>query len=256
MQVPRSPNAEDRAAIKAEFKLEDAEEAHLWMVVDRVIQECTRHASFERTEPSRKERVKALRDLQRDVERLKKTFELSAPVLRDLLRKTTYADLGGFFTSDALNEIAQQWVGPELQFSLLQRAVTRKYDRLNPAEVDRLTIDGRREVGRDYGRQLVGSVLTAISKPVSSQVELERAFRGGRKPDLYRNYLIQELGRSCPAILGRNATTTKSGRFVMLCEWVIDAVGYDSTGVDKAVPRILKNADLIAASPRKESKKA
>jgi len=38
-----------------------------------------------------------------------------------------------------------------------------------------------------------------------------------------------------------------------LCELVLDAVGYDSTGVDKAVPRILKNADLLAAS-RKQSK--
>jgi hypothetical protein len=187
---------------------------------------------------------------------LKKTFELSAPVLQDLLRKTTYADLGGLFTSDALNEIAQQRVCPELEFRIFSKPVRPRGGLFNPAEVDRLTMDGRREVGKDYGRQLVGSVLTAISKPVSSQVELERAFRGGRKPDLYRNYLIQELGRSCPAILGRNATTTKSGRFVMLCEWVIDAVGYDSTGVDKAVPRILKNADLLAASPRKQSKKA
>jgi hypothetical protein len=235
MQVPRSPSAEDRAAIKAEFKLEDAQEARLWKVVDRVIEECTGDASFKRTAPGRKDRVKALRDLQRDVGRLKKTFERSAPVLHGLLLRTTYADLDGLFTSYEVSGGMRPPMRPPMR--PLQKG-------------------GMHSSRTIYGPQLVDSVLAAISKPVSSQLELERANRGGRKPDLYRNYLIQELGRSCPAILGRNATTTKSGRFVMLCEWVIDAVGYDSTGVDKAVPRILKNADLIAASPRKQSKKA
>ena len=173
--------------------------------------------------------------MQRDVGRLKKTFERSAPVLHGLLLRTTYADLDGLFTSYEVSGGMRPPMRPPMR--PLQKG-------------------GMHSSRTIYGQQLVDSVLAAISKPVSSQLELERANRGGRKPDLYRNYLIQELGRSCPAILGRNATTTKSGRFVMLCEWVIDAVGYDSTGVDKAVPRILKNADLIAASPRKQSKKA
>ena len=254
MQVPRSPSAVDRAAIKAEFELEDAADARLWKVVDRVIEECTRDASFKRTAPSRKDRVKALRDLQRDVERLKKTFELSAPVLRDLLRKTTYADLGGFFTSGAMSEIAQQRVGPDVQYRLAKRAVSKNFGMWSSADIDQLTIGDRREVGKIYGQQLVDSVLAAISKPVSSQLELERANRGGREQLFYRNYLIQELGRSYSAIFGRNPTTTKSGHFVKFCEFVLDAVGFDSTGVDKAVPRVLKNADLIAGSARKQSK--
>jgi hypothetical protein len=232
MQVPRSPNAEDRAAIKAEFKLDDAQDARLWKVVDWVIEECTGDASFKRTAPSRKDRVKALRDLQRDVGRLKKTFELSAPVLHGLLLRTTYADLDGLFTSYEVSGGMRPPMRPPMR--PLQKG-------------------GMHSSRTIYGQQLVDSVLTAISKPVSSQLELERANQGGREQLFYRNYLIQELGRSFSEIFGTHPTTTKSGRFVILCELVLDAVGYDSTGVDKAVPRILKNADLLAAS-RKQSK--
>ena len=253
MQLPRSPIDEDRAEITAEFKLDPAKADRLWQVVDRVVQECTRHERFGQAQPNRKNRLKALRDLQRDVERLKKTFELSAPVLRDLLRQTTYADLGGFFTAAIMSEIAQESVGPDLQFSRLQRIVKPRFDQFNCAEIDRETEEGRREAGKHIGQRLVNAVLITISKPVSSQVELERANRGGREQLLYRNYLIQELGRSYQDIFGKPPTTTKTGHFVRLCESVLDAVGLDSTGVEKAVPRVLKSADLFAGNPSKKS---
>jgi hypothetical protein len=196
MKAPGPPSAEDRADIKAEFKLDDAQQACLWEVVDWVVERCTRHASFESKEPSREDRVKALRNLNRDVERLKETIKRTAPILGDLLRTTTYADLGGFFTSAAMSEITGEGVGPDVPFRLMKRAAMKHFGMCNSAVIDRLTSDDRREIGKIYGQRLVESVLDAISKPVSAQVAVERANRGERELFLYRNYLIQEVGRS------------------------------------------------------------
>ncbi|MBV9752437.1 MAG: hypothetical protein JO188_07960 [Hyphomicrobiales bacterium] len=254
MQPPHTPSTEDRAAIKAEFKLDPVSEVRLWQVVDRVIEESERHAEFEKHQPSRKTRLRALRNLQRDVERLRNTFEASAPDLSDLLRRTAYPDLGGFFTAGSMSEIAQQMVGPDLQFSQLERIVKARSGRFNCAEIDRETEEGRREAGKTIGPRLLNAVLTTISKPVSAQLELERAHPGGREQLLYRNYLIQELGRSYSEIFGKSPTTTKDGHFVQLCEWVLSAVGIDSRGVENAVSRVLERADLIAGSPKKKNK--
>jgi hypothetical protein len=56
-----------------------------------------------------------------------------------------------------------------------------------------------------------------------------------------RNFAIRDLGRVYSDTFGEPPTCTPNGRFMLLCQLVLDALGVDSKGLENAVQRVLRD---------------
>jgi hypothetical protein len=87
--------------------------------------------------------------------------------------------------------------------------------------------------------QLLIGLAHTLNEPLARLLEIERQNEGGAPGKLYRNYVIQELARIYRNVSEALPTSTPRGGFVTMCELVLNAVGLETDGVEKAVGRIL-----------------
>jgi hypothetical protein len=99
---------------------------------------------------------------------------------------------------------------------------------------------GKRQVAREQTPRLLAGVVEQLHAPLRLHLALERQAKGGAPGQRERNFVVGQLADAFPALTGRKPTTTPSGRFVTLCELVLTSIGLDTTGLDKAIQRILK----------------
>jgi hypothetical protein len=98
----------------------------------------------------------------------------------------------------------------------------------------------RKVAGLEHGAKLLHVQLTEIKKGIGNLLESAVIDRGGRSPDLVRQYLVKALAQSASDILGRAATSTSNSRFVQLVLSVFSACAIDEAGAEELIERSLK----------------
>jgi hypothetical protein len=87
---------------------------------------------------------------------------------------------------------------------------------------------------------LLTHFLDTLIQPIQTLVDVNRHNPGGRPIFSERRYLIEQLARAAPQILGEPATTSLTGRFVDLCEQVAVRCGLPADGLDKAAAAVVR----------------
>jgi hypothetical protein len=98
----------------------------------------------------------------------------------------------------------------------------------------------RGALGLKHGHLILTYLIERIHGPLGKWMELDRLNKGGRKPDLVRRYLIYRLAEAAPAFLGKAASVSTTGKFVDLCSAVLVACGLPESGIEKAIPAVVK----------------
>jgi hypothetical protein len=84
-------------------------------------------------------------------------------------------------------------------------------------------------------------LLDFLKKPLDRLLELEKHYKGGTPRNQYRNAFLWELSFLFEKYMGEPATATPSGRFILFCDLVFNAVGGNTRGLEKAAERILRS---------------
>jgi hypothetical protein len=164
-----------------------------------------------------------------------------------------------FLPSDTLG-----FIGESLTFSAMSEALGRDvfpkgYDfkiefkqsqgkRITLASVEHDTRRMREALGLKHGHLILTYLIQGIHGPLERWIELDRLNKGGRKPDAVRSHLIYRLAEAAPAILGKAASVSTTGKFVDLCFAVLVACGLPESGIAKAIPAVVKR--LRANQPK------
>jgi hypothetical protein len=96
-------------------------------------------------------------------------------------------------------------------------------------------------------RGLALDMLNSLKRPIELLDDAVRKSGVGAPGKNARNFLLAQLMLVYRRVWQEEPTTTPTGRFALMCEFVCDALGADTTGIDKAIERVV--ARTRRASP-------
>jgi hypothetical protein len=235
------PDDEAEANIVAHLRLDRRQAALLWRAVERIADQIRRHGAW-REQPNVGSRQGALRCLRRMSRQLRAVCELleGADETTDAFVRSACADvLGRLLSNTAMREVRGRPFDLGSDPSELVASA-----RLSGEDIDRFvereSVFRRTRIARREARGLVLGLLQAIDESIGALLAIERQNRGGSPGKLYRNHAVQELAPVYRALWNEAPTSTPGGRFVLLCELVLDALGLETDGLDAAVSRLLR----------------
>jgi hypothetical protein len=98
-------------------------------------------------------------------------------------------------------------------------------------------------MGLHHGARILARQLQLIRKPIRAVLAEKSTDPGGPEPDHLRAFLIRELAKAAPRIIGQSATGTADGKFHRLIAAVFAALKINDAGLEKAIERQLYSAD-------------
>ncbi len=189
--------------------------------------------------PDRKELIRRLRLMEKAFGRLQYECRRNAAFLEFMLPHDAGAFLGLSLTFTYMGEALGEDVFPK-NFDFQMERMAADETPITLRSLEELSRPMRESLGLKHSHRLLPHLVDHIYAPLKKWVELDRLNRGGRKPQLERRLLINELARAAPDIIGEKASVATSGRFVNLCAGVMSACGLPVEGLEKAMPGIVK----------------
>jgi hypothetical protein len=233
------PLAADWKALVERFHLDSAQEEHLKIVLQHVINDLDHFRTTAAKIPRRSQLVTRLK-------RLEKLFGSVASELKKAEKDLPHLlphNVGGFigrtmtFTSlgDALGR-DQFPISVDLEVERMIAAM----GKVGQKTIDRFGEPRREALGLTHSHILLPYLINGIYEPLHLWVELDRKNKGGRTPNMLRRYLAYWIIYNAENIMNKRPTISQLGKFVEFCEAVFEACRLPSDGLDKIMPALVK----------------
>jgi hypothetical protein len=233
------PEPASWANIVRDCKLTDAQANTLESTLKQALDEIDSYYSKLQNRPSRDVLVTHLKRLERALKRLQNECQDSAKLMEFFLPFDTLGFIGQSLTFSAMSEALGRDVFPKgYDFQIEFKQSQGK--RITVASVEQDTRPMREALGLKHGHLIRTYLIEGVRRPLERWIELDRLNKGGQKPDAVRSHLIYRLAEVAPAILGKAASVSKTGKFVELCSAVLVACGLPESGIAEAIPTVVK----------------
>ncbi len=161
------------------------------------------------------------RKLLAAIDRLERTLDENADLLKEVLPKGTLEETGLLLAPETIKDALGQ--------------KTPRY--LNLSDRDSV----HRAVGIEHGNLLIQHIVHRLSQPLRDWMAANNQNLGGRPPDIRRRHVIQQLAHASPEIIGRAPTASTNSPFVRLCVAVFQAFELPDEGIEDAIERELRD---------------
>jgi hypothetical protein len=233
------PEPASWAIVVRDCKLTDAQANTLKITLKEALDNIDSYYSKLQNRPNRDVLVKHLKRFEKVLKRLENECQRSAELMEFFLPFDTLRFIGQSLTFLAMNEALGRDVFPR-NYDLRVEFEHSRGKRITLASVERDTRPMRVALGLKHGHLILTYLIERIHGPLERWIELDRLNKGGRKPDAVRRHLIYRLAEAAPAILGKAASVSTTGKFVDLCSAALVACGLPESGIEKAVPTVVK----------------
>lgn len=239
------PSQETFKEIAADFHLSEVRVAHLEWVVKDALTDAALYQYVRSREGDRDEQVRVLVELEKRLSWLVSFLEGRAKLLKQILPTAALDDLGKLFSFTGLGRALGKDVFPE-DPKLLMKYLEREKLPFGLMAAEAFYARKRADLGLLHGDALFLHVLRLIHAPLKTWLAAKAADKGGRPRGAERLFIIEQLAKAAPEILGAEPTASVTGRFVQLCERVLTASGFAEDGIDKAVISVLTSRKSAA----------
>jgi hypothetical protein len=233
------PEPESWANIVRDCKLTNAQANTLEITLQGALDDIDRYYSKLQNRPSRDVLVKHLKLFEKALKRLRNECQGGAKLMEFFLPSDTLGVIGQSLTFSAMSEALGRDVFPK-HYDFRIECKQSHGERITLASLEQETRPTRGALGLKHGHLILTYLIQRIHGPLESWIELDRLNKGGRKPDAVRSHLIYRLAEAAPAILGKAASVSITGKFVDLCFAVLVACGLPESGIAKAIPAVVK----------------
>ena len=233
------PDPESWANIVRDCKLTDAQANKLEITLKEALDYIDSYYSKLQNRPSRDVLLKRLKLFEKALKRLQNECQRSAKLMEFFLPSDTLGFIGASLTFSAMSEALGRDVFPK-NYDFQIQVKQSQGKRITLASVEQDTRRTRGALGLNHGHLILTYLIERIHGPLERWMELDRLNKGGRKADPVRRYLIYRLAEAAPAILGKAASVSTTGKFVDLCSAVLVACGLPQSGIAKAIPAVVK----------------
>jgi len=243
-QIPivRGPSPEDREELGLTLRLPTEAAAILWREVDQIVEEITGHQRLSQQRAQGRDRRqinKYLGALSKQLGNLDQHLADLDPSTTQVIRRLLSGPLAELLSHRGFAELLDEPMSYYISSHVLSsRKATSRDGQARAIESELQSYRGN--VAARSAPDLLKRLLRALRQPVLHFLEIERGNRGGAPAKIYRNYVIARLAPVYERLWHKTPTSTPEGDFVSLCELVLDAIGLDTEGTDKAVARVLK----------------
>ncbi len=234
--------AEFWQGLAANLALRQDQLDQLCLVVDKIRREIEVHKAHSAAPNglTRRQRNSILRKICRISENLEKQVatltERGDHSLTPILSKFLAQALTNDGIRLALGE-AILWSDPRIRDSDIHRARSRDH---MYSELEDDYRHQRYNVAHARAADLLRGFLRSTRLQIANFLELElRRNKGGSPGRIYRNHTIDRLAEAYPDIFRAQPTSTPAGRFMELCNHLLEHLGESSDGVESAVQRVL-----------------
>jgi hypothetical protein len=114
-----------------------------------------------------------------------------------------------------------------------------------PRDVDHERISIALQAGPD----LIVSLFNELRRPVDDALAIALLKRGRPRHNLYRDFVIQELGRNYQRFFGKPSTASITGHFARFCRAILEELKCDLAGFARTFPVILKAIGVLKKTP-------
>lgn len=236
------PNAEDRREIERIFALNNSMAKLLWDSVHQIVGEIQEHAAIveNRAKGRDRQQVNAyIRRLNRLLCQLNDQLIDCDPNADQVVRRVLGNQLGVLLSQAAVANLSGITPAHEPSVHLWDSLEEQDYSEIYPALEAGFT-SARCYITAQRATKTLRGLILALSAPLGEFLNMERQAKGGTPAKLYRNHVIARLAPVYRQLWDKQPTSSPNGKFVQLCEHLIDLIGLDSNGTDQAVVRILR----------------
>jgi hypothetical protein len=214
----------------------------LWRQVRRLVDDIERHQEHQAVMAqglNRAAQIRFIRTLSRELTALERHLAGGDHNTAALLRTHLAPRLGEIVSHSGFERLIQRSPGYDLGSRFPPARMGSRPDGIWRALEDEL--QGRRvALARQTAPALLKALVHDLNAPLVSFLAIERGNRGGAPGKIYRNYTVGQLADIHQSIYGSPPTPTLGGPFLTLCEWVVEAIGLNTKGMDQAAARILR----------------
>lgn len=238
----RSPSQHDREELESTLRLWAEAAAIVWREVDQIVEEIAGHQrlSQQRAQGRNRPQInKYLRAVSKQLDILDKQLAELDPSTTQVIRRLLGVRLAELLSHRGFAELLDEPMSYHVSSHVLKSREATSRD--GPARAIETELQSyRANVSARSAPDLLKRLLRALRQPVMHFLEIERGNRGGAPSKIYRNYVIGRLAPVYEDLWHKAPVSTPEGKFVLLCELVLGAIGLDTEGTDTAVARILK----------------
>ena len=236
------PSEQDRHEIDQDLRLDADASSVLWRQVRRLVDDIERHQALQADAAqglNRAQQIRFIRTLSRQLTQLERHLADRDRNTDALIRIHLAPRLGEIVSHSGFERLIQRSPGYDLGSRFPPARMGSRPDGIWRALEDEL--QGHRvELARQTAPTLLNALVHDLNAPLLSFLAIERGNRGGAPGKIYRNYAVGQLADIHQSIYGSPPTPTLGGDFLTLCEWVVEAIGLDTKGMDQAAARILR----------------
>jgi hypothetical protein len=219
-----------------DLKLTKQQANELGIAILHVILDLKPHQTRQAEKP---ELVARLKSLETAFQRLQLELNRSAHRLDKFLPHNMLEAIGKSLTFTAMAQALGTDVFPAKTDNDIRRLISGRMA-ISMAHLEARYTPQRETLGLKYGHLILKHHIESLWAPLKNWVEQDKRNKGGRPPDVVRNFLIDQLAEAAPKIIGKRASISASGKFVELCLRVLPACGLSSDGVEKAVVSVVR----------------
>lgn len=202
------------------------------------IEDLSEYQSRKGKEQPREVQVGRLERLEKALTNLQYEIDHSLHLMNNFLPNDVLGLIGRSFTFSTIGVALGRDVFPSRLDSIIKsRAIGAP---LTMADLENEGLVFGDALGLKHGHEILKHFIDSINRPLKDWIEHDRLNKGGRPADAVRTYLIYRLAEAAPTIIGKSATISTTGKFVELCSLALPACGVSATGIEKAVPSIVK----------------
>lgn len=229
--------------VEAVFALEDDKSAYLWIKILKVVLALRVlnkwQRGLKREGASRRNVLQSLRRISKHLNGLREEF-MNADPQTELLLLAAYGEEEQQHHGSGVAVLLGKPVPTRLLTQLTEEET--RYDVENWMTKLWPLLQALSDTGNGPAEGLIPLILfvSLLEQPINRLLEMEKHYTGGAPGSQYRNAFLWELSFLFEEYVGETATTTPSGRFMLFCDLIFNAVGANTDGLEKAVERILR----------------
>jgi len=229
------PDPETWKDLVCDLKLNESQANELRITIGHVILDLRSHRARRAERP---ELVVRLKRLEKAFERLQSEMNRSAHLMDKFLPLQMLERIGNSSTFSAMGEALGKDVSPKDADSVIRQMVSQE-DKITMSRLEARYASERQTLGIKHGHSILNHYIKSLWEPLKKWVEADKLNKGGRPPEVARNYLIDQLAERAPELIGRPATVSTTGEFVEFCAKVLSACRLSTEGVEKAVASVV-----------------
>lgn len=211
-----APSDGELSRLSKLFGLTPEQARELKIVVAHIVQDLGMFQAWAEQRPARSDLVARLKRIEKQLGDLKRTLSVRPDDVTALMPRGVEDFLAAALTAEILGELLGQ--------DLSQTAEPR-----------------REALALKHSGPLLAGLVEALHRPFERWLEFDRRNTGGRPADRPRRIVIAEVAEAAPDILGRTAAVAQDGPFARLCNEVVTMLGLDTSGLEKLIPRVVKD---------------